>query len=451
VEVGLIISFVVASGRSSFNQILEMKIYIKNVRIIAQGFSSQTNYHVLVDNGSIAEIADQEIKTGAELAVDARGACISVGWCDMRAHFNDPGLEHKEDLESGAQAAAAGGYTAVALLPNTSPALDTKKGIRYISGGNRERLTRLYPLGAVTIGTEGEELAEMIDLRQAGAQAFTDGLHPITDSSIILKALQYMQQFDGLLMNRPVEGSLVREGQMHEGINSTLLGMKGMPSLAEEMAIARDLRLLRYAGGRIHFSCISTSAGVELIRQAKKEGLAVSCDVAAAQLVFTDSALLDFDTNFKLNPPLRTEADRKALLAGLRDGTIDAIVSDHQPQDTESKKLEFDLADFGIMSLQTVYASLCNIEELDTALLVEKLALAPRRILGLPSVSIEKGAAAEFTLFSPEHRWTFTRENNLSKGINSPFFDQQFTGKVLGVVSNGQYQFDESVTLETHG
>lgn len=428
-----------------------MKIYIKNVRLIAKGFAPKTHYHILVEQGKIGEISDQEISTDAELTVDAQGAFISAGWCDMRAHFTDPGLEHKEDLDSGAKAAAAGGYTAVALLPNTWPALDSKKGIRYVTGGNRERLTQLYPLGAVTVGTKGEELAEMIDLRHAGAQAFTDGLHPITDSNIILKALQYMQQFDGLLMNRPVEASLVRGGQMHEGINSTLLGMKGMPTLSEEMAIARDLRLLHYTGGRIHFSCVSSAPAIELIRQAKKEGIAVTCDVAAVQLLFTDSKLHDFDTNYKLDPPLRTEADRKALLAGLKDGTIDAIVSDHQPQDTESKKLEFDLADFGIISLQTVYASLCGLKELDTALLVEKLGLAPRRILGMPPIALEKGAAADFTLFSPDHRWTFTQNESLSKGINSPFFDQEFKGKVLGVVANGQYQFDESVIVKEHG
>lgn len=428
-----------------------MKIYIKNARILAQGFAPQVSHHILLVNGQIAEISDQPFSGESDVLVDAQGAYLSAGWCDMRAHFNDPGLEHKEDLESGAEAAAAGGYTAVALLPNTSPALDTKKGIRYITGLNSVRLTQLYPLGAVTIGTKGEELAEMIDLRKAGAQAFTDGLHPITDSAIILKALQYMQQFDGLLMNRPVEGSLVRGGQMHEGINSTLLGMKGMPAMAEEMAIARDLRLLRYAGGRIHFSCISSAAGVELIRQAKKEGLAVSCDVAAAQLLFTDSTLLDFDTDYKLDPPLRTDEDRRALLAGLQDGTIDAIVSDHQPQDTESKKLEFDLADFGIISLQTLYASLCSLEELDASLLVEKLALAPRRILGLPQPQIKAGEAADFTLFSPDHRWTFREEDNLSKGINSPFFNQEFKGKVLGVFANGQYRFDDSVIVKTHG
>ncbi len=428
-----------------------MKIKILNSRIIAPGFDRQAEYHLLVDNGKIQKISEQIISTEADIEVDGSGCYLSAGWCDMRANFCDPGLEHKEDLESGAKAAADGGFTAVALLPNTQPALDSKESIRYIRGDNRDRLTQLYPIGAVTVGTKGDDLAEMIDLRKAGAIAFTDGTHPITNSGIILKALQYLQQFDGLLMNYPTETSLVKGGQMHEGINSTMLGMKGMPVLAEEMAIARDLRLLRYAGGKIHFSGISAASSVELIRQAKAEGLAVSCDVAVAQLVFTDNDLLDFDTNFKVNPPLRSEADRKALISGLTDGTIDAIVSDHQPQDTESKKLEFDLADFGMISLQTLFSSLIGIEELDISLIVEKISNSPKKILGLPEVKIEEGAPADLTLFSPVHKWSFKEENNYSKGVNSPFLNRELKGKAVGVIANGLFRFDECVMAGTNG
>ena len=428
-----------------------MKINIKNSRIVAPGFNSHTNYHVLLEDGKIKQISEQPIPVDAEVEVDASACYLSTGWFDMRANFCDPGLEHKEDLESGARAAAEGGFTSVAILPNTKPALDSKEGMRYIRGGNRERLTQLYPLGAVTVGTKGEDLAEMMDLRQAGALGFTDGTHPITSSGIILKTLQYLQQFDGLLMNHPTEASLVKGGQMHEGINSTMLGMKGIPVLAEEMAIARDLRLLRYAGGRLHFSCISAAASVELIRKAKAEGLAVSCDVAVAQLVFTDNALLDFDTNYKVNPPLRSEEDRKALIAGLKDGTIDAIVSDHQPQDTESKKLEFDLADFGMISLQTFFSSLNTIDELEIPLIVQKITDGPRRLLGLAENKIEEGAQADLTLFSTAHTWRFNDENNFSKGVNSPYLQQELKGKAVGVIANGFHQFDESVIVKAHG
>lgn len=429
-----------------------MKIYIKNARIIADDFNHQANYHILISNGIIAKLSDQAFSaTEADLEVDATGCYLSAGWFDLRANFTDPGLEHKEDLESGASAAAAGGFTAVALLPNTAPTIDNKKGIRYIKGGNSARLTQLYPLGAVTMGAKGEELAEMIDLRQAGAIAFSDGTHPITNSGIILKSLQYLQQFNGLLMNQPTEASLVRGGQMHEGINSTLLGMQGMPSLAEEMAIARDLKLLRYTGGRIHFSCISSAEGVELIRRAKEEGLAVSCDVTAAHLLFTDENLMDFDANYKIDPPLRTENDRQALLKGLKDGTIDAIVSDHQPQDTESKKLEFDLAEFGMIGLQTFYASLNALNELDVALLVKKVAQAPRQILGLPAIEIKEGAVADLTLFSADHVWRYDENTRLSKGINSPFLNQDLKGKAMGVFANGKHQLDSSLKVTAHG
>ncbi|WP_017731621.1 dihydroorotase [Nafulsella turpanensis] len=428
-----------------------MRISIKNVQIAAKGFNPGESYHVSVVDGKIAEIGPSSSLAEAELEIDGSGCWLSAGWCDLRAHFNDPGMEHKEDLESGALAAADGGFTAVALLPNTEPALDNKKGIRYILSGNSQRLTQLYPLGAVSIGAKGEELAEMMDLRQAGALAFTDGTRPITNTALLLKSLQYLLHFNGLLINHPTEASLVRGGQMHEGINSTLLGMKGMPVLAEEMAIERDLRLLEYAGGRLHFSGISTAAGVDLVRNAKARGLAVSCDVSVAHLVFTDNALLDFDTNYKVNPPLRQEEDRKALIDGLKDGTIDAIVTDHQPQDTESKKLEFDLAEFGMMGLQTFYASLLKAGVLDASLLAEKVSHAPRRLLGLPSIEIKAGESANLTLFSPEFEWQFTEETNFSKGINSPFFNQTLRGKALGVIANGMHHFHSAVVVKTNG
>ncbi len=428
-----------------------MNISIKNVRIAAKGFDAQASYHVFIKDGKIAQLAKQPLLIAADVEVDGAGSWLSPGWCDLRANFCDPGLEHKEDLESGALAAADGGFTAVALLPNTQPVLDSKKGIRYITGGNAGRLTQLYPLGAVSMEARGEELSEMIDLWKAGAVAFSDGTHPITNSNLILKALQYLQLFNGLLMNQAVEGSLVKGGQMHEGINSTLLGMKGMPSLAEEMAIARDIRLLQYAGGRMHFSCVSTAAGLELIRKAKKEGLAISCDVAIAQLLFTDEVLFDFDSNYKVSPPLRTENDRRVLIEGLKDGTIDAIVSDHQPQDTESKKLEFDLAEFGMINLQTLFASLCSLGEFDAALIEEKLSRAPRQILSLPAIEIKEGAEANLTLFSMDHQWNFNESTNLSKGVNSPFLNKELKGKALGVIANGRHQFNESVVVKANG
>lgn len=428
-----------------------MKIYIKNARIVAEGINGHVNHFLLINNGRIEKISEMPIPAAsAGVEVEAEGCFLSPGWCDMRANFCDPGLEHKEDLESGLKAAAAGGFTAVAILPNTQPALDSKKGIRYISGGNAERVTRLYPLGAVTTETKGGDLAEILDLHNAGAVAFTDGTHPLTDSNLILKTLQYLRKFNGLFMNQPTEAGLVKGGQMHEGINSTLLGMKGIPSLAEEMAVARDLRILRYAGGRLHFSCISAAGSVEQIRKAKAEGLEVSCDVAVHQLLFNDNSLLDFDSDYKVYPPLREESDRQALIKGLLDNTIDAIVSDHQPQDAESKNLEFDLAEFGMINLQTLFPALnSHLPEISPELLVRKLSTGPRKLLGLPGIEVKENAVANLTLFSMGHKWKFDESNNLSKALNSPFLNQELKGKVMGVIANNLYQFDKELAVKT--
>ena len=293
----------------------------------------------------------------------------------------------------------------------------------------------------------------MLDLHHAGAVAFSDGTHPLQNPDLLLKTLQYLQPIDGLLMNRPEETLLTRFGQMHEGVQSTLLGLKGIPAIAEELMVERDLRLLEYVVGAkgntvphalnpmssaLHFSTISTARSVELIRQAKVQGMPVSCDVAAHQLVFDDSALAGFDTNLKVNPPFRLPQDVSALWAGLADGTIDAIVSDHLPQDAESKNLEFDQAEFGIIGLETVFAALITYNrELSLTQLVDKLTTRPRQILRLPPAHIAEGEPATLTLFDPDRTWVYDRTHSKSK--NSPFLGQTFTGRVIGTVYHGQF------------
>ncbi|MCL4161252.1 UNVERIFIED_CONTAM: hypothetical protein GTU68_031419, partial [Idotea baltica] len=280
---------------------------------------------------------------------------VSMGWFDMRANFNDPGYEHKEELNSGLKAAAVGGFTSVALLPNTNPCIETKNDVGYLMSKNQSSVTQIYPLGAVTKGCKGEDFTEILDMHAAGAVAFTDGENPIWNTDILLKTLQYLQKFDGLLMNRPEDTYLTAFGTMNEGITSTLLGLKGMPGLAEEIMVNRDIELLKYAGGRIHFSNVSTAHALRQIAKAKKKGLNVTCDVAAHNLIFDDSVLSDYDTNYKVNPPLRNKRDLKALERGLNSMNIDVIVTAHSPQDEESKKLEFDHADFGMLGLQTFF------------------------------------------------------------------------------------------------
>lgn len=367
---------------------------------------------------------------------------LSVGWFDLGTSIGDPGLEHKEDLVSGARAAASGGFTEIAMLPNTYPAVQTKNEISYLTQENDTRLVQIHAMASVTKNNKGEELTEMIDLHEAGAVAFTDGLKPIWHTDILLKALQYLQKFDGILIDHPEDNWLSLFGQMHEGVNSTRLGLKGMPRIAEEIVVSKHLELINYAGGRLHFSRISTAKSVELLKAAKRK-LKVSCDVAAYQPLMDDSLLSDFDSNFKVNPPLRERVDNEALIRGLKDGTIDVLCSGHQPHDEESKNLEFDLAEFGIINLQTFAANLTALSKnVDWDVLIEKITVGPRRVLNLEIPSIEEDVRANLTLFDPDRSWVFNESSNYSKSKNSPWFGKELRGKAVAIFNNSKHWFD---------
>lgn len=412
-------------------------ILLKSVKIIdpASPFHLQTQ-DVRLLNGVIEEIGKIEAKGEGLKILEGKNLILTQGWFDLRANFNDPGHEHKEDLVSGSQAAMLGGFTEVALLPNTHPVIQTKNDIHYIK--KNSGLVNLHAIAAITKDLKGEDLTEMIDLHEAGAVAFSDGEKTLYHSDILLKTLQYLQKFNGLLINRPEDKWLALFGQMHEGLVSTQLGMRGIPALAEELMMMRDLRLLEFGGGKIHFSTISTAEGVDLVRKAKARKLKVTCDVAAHQLYFTDEALQDFDTNYKVSPPLRDERHRKALIEGLKDGTIDAIVSAHTPQDEESKKLEFDLAESGIIGLQTVLPILARLSpEMGWETLIEKISSGPRNILGRSTTNIAKGQKANLTLFDSEENWILNSKTNASKSVNSPFWNLSLKGRVKMVANNG--------------
>lgn len=414
-----------------------MKVLVKNATLIAPGHPLNNSIqNILIASGQIAYIGTELPE--ATHVIEADRLMVSAGWLDMRCFIGEPGFEHREDMASACAAAADGGFTGIAVLPNTQPVAHTKDTVAAVINRSKAYVTQAYPIAAITINAKGEQLSEMIDLHQAGAVAFSDGIKPIWQSDILLKTLMYLQKFNGLLINRPEDLQLTKFGTMHEGITSTMLGLKGMPALAEEMMVARDLRLLEYAGGKIHFSLISTKGSVQLIREAKQKGLQVSCDIAAHQLAFTDEDLMDFDTNLKVNPPFRAKEDIDALKEGLIDGTIDAIVSDHWPHDPESKQLEFDLADFGIIGLQTAFAVANMYGGLNAEKLVEKFAVAPRQLLNLPVPGIEVGQPAELTVFSLEHSWTFTPEKNHSQSVNSPFMGKTLKGKALAVFNNNK-------------
>ena len=392
--------------------------------------------NVYINKGKIEYIGTD--KPDAKKIIDAKGCLLAPGLCDLQANYADPGFEQKEDLETGSRAAASGGFTDVAVLPNTLPVIQKKNDIKYIAKGNKTSLVQLHPIAAITIDTKGEALTDMLDLAEAGAVAFSDGLHPIWNSDVLMKSLQYVKKIKGLIIDKPEDKWLALFGTMHEGVNSALLGMKGIPSLAEELAVARDIEILGYTGGRLHLSNISTAKSVKLIEKAKKKGLEITCDVAAHQLVFDDSFVKSFDANYKVSPPFREAGVIKALQKGLQDGTIDAIVSSHQPHDPECKQLEFDMADFGIIGQQTTLSMLSGVADtLGWELILDKLTHAPRQILGLEISTIEEGKSANAVLFDPSEKWNYTLENNRSKSENSPLLNSRLTGKIKAVFNNG--------------
>jgi dihydroorotase len=419
-----------------------MKILIQSARISDRNSTFHKKVkNVLIQSGRITEIGDKNYP--ADKVIQAEGMYLTPGWFDLGTYVGDPGLEHKEDLESVSKAAAAGGFTELAVLPNTVPSIQTKNDIKYLTRNNDTRLVQIHPMASVTLNNKGEELTEMIDLNEAGAVAFTDGLNTIWNTDIFLKALQYLQKFNGLLIDHPEDIWLNKFGQMHEGLQSTLLGLKGMPRLAEEVAIHRNIDILKYAGGRLHMSKLSTARSVALIRSVK-ESVLLTCDVAAYQALLEDRMLATFDTNYKVNPPLREKRDNKALIKGLVDGTIEVLCSGHVPQDEESKNLEFDHADPGMIALQTFAADLVSLSNyVDMDLLLDKVTHGPRSVLpGMDTTKIEVNVKANLTLFDPSRKWTFDEKTNFSKSKNSPWFGTSLTGKAVAVFNNAKHSID---------
>jgi dihydroorotase len=415
-----------------------MSLLLKNVTIL--DINSPVNgqvVNVLIKGGKIEKISTSDF---LEPGVDLNGSYLTPGLCDIWSNFCEPGYEHKEDIDSGLTAAKAGGYTDVCTIPNTDPLIDSKSQLNFLLKTSSGYPTKLHPYASVSKSGKGEVIAELMDLKVNGAVAFTGGEIPICNSELLLKSLQYTKPFDGLVINRPIDENLTKFGQMHEGKMSTSLGMKGMPSVSEKLEIERDLNVLEYAGGKFHLSGISTAESVEVIRLAKAKGLSVTCDVPIHNLIYTDELLDSFDSNFKLNPPIRTEQDREALISGLKEGVIDCISSYHMPQDAESKELEFDLAEFGMISLQTVIPQLIKLsEEISLDLLLQKCSNGARTVLGMDQVTIEEGAFARFTVIDPSCEWVFDESSNHSKSSNSNLFGTKLVGKAKALIIGEDY------------
>ncbi len=404
-----------------------------------------TRKDLLIERGIITKIGAKIANPKKYKEVKSKQLHVSLGWVDMVSQFNDPGLEHKEDLLSGTAAAAAGGFTHVCTMPNTEPVVDSKSQVEYILNKTRDTLTAVHPIGAVSLHAKGEEITEIYDMRNSGAIAFSDGVESGLSAGLTLRSLQYVKPFNGLLITMPDDHSLRISGQMNEGEMSTLLGMKGIPELGETIVVKRDLDLLQYTDSRLHFGYISAIESVDLIKKAKKTGQQVSCSIPAYLLAWDEEVLGEYDTNYKVLPPLRDKATIKKLIAGLKDGTIDTIASFHLPQDIESKEREFDTADFGMIGLQTTYALVNEVagKQLGQEVIVDKLSTKPREILNLPETTIEEGVEADLTLFDPSVEWTFNKEDNRSKSANYPAFGATYTGKVIGSIHRNQIHLND--------
>ena len=397
-----------------------------------------SKYHNLLVNilvssdGKISKISRNKINVKARKSIDCQKKKVTLGWMDFNANFCDPGFEYKEDLNSATNLSAKSGFTDVLISPDTNPVIQSKNDISYIKNKSKNDFCTIHASASITKNSEGKQMNDLIDLHREGALAFSD--NKIENSELILNTLIYLKQFDGLYISRPKEKYL-STGLVNDGINSNILGLKSIPNISETIAIERDLSLVEYSGGKIHFSGISTKESVELIRSAKKKGLKVTCDVPIYNLLFDDSKILDFDTNYKVYPPLRSKDDIKELFNGLNDGTIDVISSFHQPQDIDSKNCEFDKASFGIISIQTFYSNILEISRhISEDILIEKFTKNPRKILGLEIPKIEEGSFSLLTVLDEEGSWDYNETSNLSKSSNSPWMDWSLKGKVSGVV-----------------
>ena len=416
-----------------------MNLLIKNARVVDPNspFNSQSA-DIFIENGVIKKIG-KNLSAKADNEVSIEGLCVSPGWVDMFANFADPGYEYKESIETGCKAAAAGGFTDVLVIPNTKPSTDTKSQVEYIVQKAKAGPVNVHPIGAVTKNTEGKELAEMYDMKTSGALAFGDGINCIQSAGLLVKALQYVKAFEGIIIQLPDDKSINAHGLMHEGIVSTQIGLPGKPAMAEEIIVARDIKLARYAESKIHFTGVSSKKSLKYISRGKTGGVNVSCSVTPYHLFFTDADLKTYDSNLKVNPPLRTAEDRDAIKKAIEDGTVDCMASHHLPHEADSKETEFEYAKNGMTGLETAYSILrTTMPQLKEEKIVELLSINARKLLGLHSAVIKENEKACLTLFCPDAEWVYEKNTIQSRSKNSPFIGKKLTGKVVGIINKEQ-------------
>ena len=418
-----------------------MNLLIKSVQLLSEGHPfHRKECDVYVENGVYKKFATGiDIKECARdtQVYDAEDQFLSIGWMDMRVNFREPGHEQKETIASGLNAAAAGGFTAVLLMPSTNPSLQTRADIEFVKSKSQSHVTTLYPAGSLTLNREGKELCELYDMQQGGAVAFTDDKKFLKDSGVMMRALQYAGNISSRVITYADDEYLSGNSLANESATTTLLGFKGSPALAEEIALQRELSLCNYTNTALHVSGISTAGAVNVLREAKKRGANVTAEVYAHHLVLTDESLNEFDSNYKVKPPLRSQEDVEALRKAVADGTIDVIVSDHSPQDIESKDVEYDNAGFGMIGLETSFAVLHTaLKDLPLEKIIACISTNPRKILGLPAPLVKEGEEANFTLFNPQEKWTFSKEDIYSLSRNTPFVGAEFKGRAKAVYAN---------------
>ncbi len=419
-------------------------LLLQGGRILDPEAGSLREADVLIRDGRIDAVASGLTPNGFRV-YDCSGKMISPGWIDMHVHFREPGFEYKETIETGCRAAAFGGFTAVACMPNTDPPIHTRDVVEFIIERSEKTAVDVHPIACVSKYRKGKELTEMADLAEGGAVAFSDDGSPVQDSGLMRRALEYSSTLDRTIINHMEDLTLNPEGHMHEGDVSTRLGIPGIPSLAEEVMIARDVLLAEFTGGHVHVAHISTAAAVDLVRRAKERGIRVTAEVCPHHFTMTDEAVEEtgFSTHTKMHPPLRSAMDVEALKEGLRDGTIDAICTDHAPHASFEKEVEFIAAPFGIIGLETAWG-LTGRELIDAGILsvedaVRKLTVEPRRILRLPIPRLEEGHPANLTIFDASTRWTFDARHVRSKSRNTPFIGSEMVGRAWAIYNRGRF------------
>lgn len=424
-------------------------LLIKNVKPVSRSHDGKDKVDIRINDGKIAEMGTDLYAAENETIHDARGSYISPGWMDMHVHLREPGFEHKETIETGCKAAAFGGFTEVACMPNTNPPIHTRDVVDFIKNKSKPLPVNVHPIGCVSKERKGESITEMFDMQEGGAVAFSDDGDPVYNSELMRVALEYSSMLGVPIINHEEDLKLSRPGHMHEGKVSTRLGLDGTPGIAEEVMIARDILLAEFTGGHVHVAHISTAKAVELVRRAKADGVNVTTEVCTHHFDLTDEEIerQNFDTNFKMHPPLRTQEDVDAMIEGLADGTIDAICTDHAPHAIEEKEVEFIYAPNGIIGLETAWGvtakRLLKTGKMNLQDVLTKMIDNPREILNLNIPQIAEGEIANLTLFNTDQEWTFEEKHIKSKSKNSPYVGTQMVGRAEAIYNNGQFVINQ--------